>query len=188
MTIAGQTWTLTQAAGVAPNCSTISLNPTSANAPAGGGSGSFAVNGTPSGCRWTAGGNPGWLHPSVTSGTGNGNVGWSADANTTSGQRNGSITIGGQSFTVTQPACQYTLNPTSATVPVPLVGGSGTVTVTTSAGCSWTAAPNPSWLHIMGSNNGSGSGTFRWTADIKANGGPRTGRIDVRDKVFTVTD
>jgi YD repeat-containing protein len=55
------------------------------------------------GCAWTAVSNAGWITvTSGASGTGNGTVGYSVAANGGSDQRQGTVTIAGQTFTVTQ--------------------------------------------------------------------------------------
>ncbi|MEJ7863381.1 MAG: BACON domain-containing carbohydrate-binding protein, partial [Pyrinomonadaceae bacterium] len=85
------------------NCSYL-INPTSANAAATANTGSVSVTTTPD-CSWTAAsGAPSWL--TVTggsSGTGNGTVGYSVAANT-GAQRTGTMTVAGQTFTLTQAA------------------------------------------------------------------------------------
>jgi uncharacterized delta-60 repeat protein len=78
-----------------------SINPTSQNFGFAGGSGSVAVT-VINGCAWTAVSNDGWI--SVTggaSGNGNGMVDYSVAANV-GVARTGTITIAGQTFTVTQ--------------------------------------------------------------------------------------
>jgi uncharacterized protein (TIGR03437 family) len=105
MTIAGQTVTVTQAAGVA--CS-YSINPTNDAVQALGGSSSITVTVTAgTSCSWTASVSSSassWLHlGSTTSGTGNGTVSYSADANTSAASRTGTITVAGLTFTLTQP-------------------------------------------------------------------------------------
>jgi hypothetical protein len=77
-----------------------SLSPTSANPGSGASSGSFTVT-VGTGCSWSAVSDAtSWLHTS-SSGSGNGTVSYSYDANTGS-SRTGHITVGGQTFTVTQ--------------------------------------------------------------------------------------
>ena len=64
----------------------------------------------------------------------------------TGAERTGTLTIAGQTFTVTQAAaptaaCAYTIAPPSQSIGAS--GGPGTtVTVTTTAGCAWTAVSN----------------------------------------------
>jgi uncharacterized repeat protein (TIGR01451 family) len=77
------------------------LNPSSAVAPAGGSTGTISVNAT-TGCVWTAASNATWITiTSGASGSGNGTVGYTVAADTAA-QRSGTITIAGQTFTVTQ--------------------------------------------------------------------------------------
>ncbi|NOT59143.1 MAG: BACON domain-containing protein, partial [Acidobacteria bacterium] len=88
--------------GLTGGCS-YAIAPTNASAPASGATGTVAVT-APGGCAWTATSNATWL--SVTSGAagnGNGTVAYAAGANT-GAQRTGTLTIAGQTFTVTQAA------------------------------------------------------------------------------------
>jgi len=57
-------------------------------------------------------------------------------------------------------SCSYSL--TSANQTFPAAGGTGTIQVTTGAGCAWTAAPNANWLTITRGASGSGSGTVSY--------------------------
>ncbi len=110
ITVRGQVFTLTQAATVAPSC-TYAISPTSQTVPAAGGSGSVSVT-TASGCAWTASSRDSWITvTSGASGTGNGSVAFSVAANP-GGTRDGTLSIGGQTFSVTQP-------PVSAPSPPP---------------------------------------------------------------------
>ncbi|MEZ5402619.1 MAG: BACON domain-containing carbohydrate-binding protein [Bryobacteraceae bacterium] len=98
LTVAGKTFTVTQAAG----CS-YTLGATSANATSAGGAGSVGVSAA-GGCGWTASSNAAWLTiTSGASGSGNGTVNYTAAQNL-GAQRVGTLTIAGQTFTVTQAA------------------------------------------------------------------------------------
>jgi immune inhibitor A len=98
LTIAGQTFTVNQAG---TTCS-YSISPISANAVAAGGTGSFYVTTGAAGCAWTATSDSAWLHiTSGSSGSGNGTVAYSADANI-GAARTGHITVQGQTFTLSQ--------------------------------------------------------------------------------------
>jgi hypothetical protein len=99
LSIAGQTFAVTQDG--AP-CSHV-LSPSSVGLAASGGSGSFEVN-TPEGCTWSAASNDAWLHVTAgASGSGDGTVSFSADANPGSA-RTGTIAAGGRTFTASQAA------------------------------------------------------------------------------------
>ncbi|MEP6636023.1 MAG: BACON domain-containing carbohydrate-binding protein, partial [Acidobacteriota bacterium] len=97
LTVAGQTFTITQASGC-----TYSISPTSQNFPASVAAG--AVNATTvAGCAWAAASNASFITiTSGASGTGNGTVNYTVSANTSTSSRSGTITIAGQTFTVTQ--------------------------------------------------------------------------------------
>jgi len=81
---------------------TYSINPTSATFGAGGGSGSVNVT-APSGCAWTVSNVPSWITiTSGSSGSGNGTVSYTVAPNSSTSSRTATLTIAGQSFTVTQ--------------------------------------------------------------------------------------
>jgi hypothetical protein len=180
-TIAGQTFTVTQSA--AP-C-TYTLAPSTVDIPAAGGNGTTMVK-AGGGCAWTAVANAPWITiTSAASGTGDGSVAFAAAANT-GAARSGTITIGGQTLTVTQQApCSFTIAPTSQAVPSS--GGSGSVTVTTAAGCTWTAASNnPDWLSVTDPATGNGGGAIMFAAAANT-GAARTGTLTIAGRTFTVT-
>jgi hypothetical protein len=104
ITVNGQTFTVTQA-GAAP-C-TYTITPTSNNMTAQGGSSSITVTVTGGGsCSWSASVSSSassWLHlGSTTSGTTSGSVAYTADANTSTVSRTGTIAIASATFTLTQ--------------------------------------------------------------------------------------
>jgi len=97
LTVAGQSVTISQSAPC--NYSLSQNNVTMEKA---GGTGTVSVN-TQSGCAWTAVSNVSWI--TITggpTGTGNGTVNFTVAANTTGNDRNGTLTIAGRTFTVTE--------------------------------------------------------------------------------------
>jgi hypothetical protein len=97
ITIAGQTFTVTQASGC-----TYTLSPTGANIQGNAQTGSFTVN-TGTGCAYTVASNDPFITViSGASGTGSGTVSYSVAVNNTGSARTGTITAGGQTFTVIQ--------------------------------------------------------------------------------------
>jgi hypothetical protein len=87
-------------------------------------------------------------------------------ANTAATQRTGTATIAGRTLTVTQSGapCTFTVAPLSLTPPQP--GGSGTITVTTSAGCTWNNSGTPSWMTLpIGTRTGSATLSYTVTAN-----------------------
>ena len=110
--IGGQTFAVTQAAA-AVTCN-YSLNPTSHNATAGGGSSSFDVT-TTSSCGWTSSGVPSWITGVPSSGTGTTTINFTVAANT-GPARSANISIEGQTFAVSQAnGCTYGVAPGSLT-------------------------------------------------------------------------
>ena len=96
-TIAGRTVSVTQDSGC-----TFTIAPSSQAVPVAGGAGSVAVT-TAGGCAWTAVSNVPWI--TVTgggSGSGNGAVEFTVEANAGGAPRSGTITIAGHAFTVEQ--------------------------------------------------------------------------------------
>jgi polygalacturonase/PKD repeat protein len=83
-------------------------------------------------------------------------------------------------------ACGYTLSTTNAGFSD--VGGTGTVTVVTTAGCSWTAASNDSWIQITGGSvSATGSATVAYTILPNASSTSRTGTMTIASQTFTVS-
>ena len=133
----------------------------------------------------TSGGNPFVTVTSGSSGTGNGTVNYSVAANS-GPQRTGTMTIAGETFTVTQNAagCSYTLSPSNNNVTS--AAGSGSFNVNTTAGCTWTAASNNlSWLNVVSGSSGTGNGTVNYI--YTANPGvARSATIAVGGMTFTL--
>jgi len=102
-----------------PGCS-YTINPTSRTHGSAAGSGSVSVA-TGSGCAWTVLNNAGWITvTSGSSGSGNGAVSYSITANSSTSSRSGVLTIGGQTYTVTQQGAAAV--PAALTSGVPLYG------------------------------------------------------------------
>ena len=166
----------------APIC-TYALGTTTAPSVAAGGTGSVSVT-AGAACSWTATSNAAWLTiSSGASGTGNGTVGYSVAANPNCTGRSGSLTIAGQTFTVTQAAGSgtSTISPTAATTSAG--SGGGTIAVTNGSGCAWTASSSASWMAVTGSGTGNGTATYA----IASNSGcARAGTLMVAGRTFTV--
>jgi hypothetical protein len=160
LTIAGQAHTVTQQ-GRPPTTCTYDISPTRADVPVEETRGTFSVT-APGGCAWTATSNSSWL--TVTdgnSGSGNGTVAFHVTANPGTDGRLGVITVADKPFTVRQnpnaALCQYAVAPVDFNPCMP--ASTVVATVTAPAGCTWTAAPNASWLTVPSGASGSGSGT-----------------------------
>lgn len=89
----------------APPPCTWSIAPTSAAFPFGGGSASVAVTASASTCAWTAVSNAAFINITAgSSGTGSGNVSYAVAANGAAAPRTGTLTIAGQTLSVSQDA------------------------------------------------------------------------------------
>ena len=154
LTIAGQTLTVTRA-GVT---TTITLTPSSTTVGSGASTGTIVVTVTPSDATWTASSNVAWITITLgASGTGNGIVGYAVQANNSFNQRVGTLTIGGQTFTVTQgPATPPpVILPTTTVVQFAYMSGGAlpapqAVTLTNGGGGTllWFANSNEPWLSV----------------------------------------
>jgi len=82
------------------------------------------------------------------------------------------------------PPCTYAISPNSQSVDS--TGGSGSTTVTTTGGCTWSAASNATWVTITGGSTGAGNGVVSFS--IASNtGAARVGTLTVAGQTFTVT-
>jgi hypothetical protein len=150
-----------------------------------GGTASVVVT-TDAACTWTAASAVPWITISPVSGTGSGTVTLTVAANSTSALRTGTLTVAGQTVTVTQEtvACVYSLGSNAQTVAA--AGGSGTVSLTSLAGCAWTATSGAGWVTVSPAS-GSGSGTVTFTAAANTATAARTGTLTIGGQTFTVT-
>jgi hypothetical protein len=126
-------------------------------------------------------------------GTGDGAVSYTVAANTDATTRTGTISIAGQTFTVTQlPAggggaegCTYTLSSGNASAPA--AGNTGTVDLSTGTACTWTAVSTVTWLTITSGTSGTGNATVAYTVAANASNVARTGTLVIGGQTFTVT-
>jgi hypothetical protein len=82
-------------------------------------------------------------------------------------------------------SCSYSVAPPSQSFGSS--GGSGSFTVTTSAGCSWTAASNAGHITITAGASGSGSGTVSFTVGANSSSSSRSGTLTIAGQTVTVT-
>jgi hypothetical protein len=89
-------------------------------------------------------------------------------------------------ITVYYVACAYSLSSNSGSVPSN--GGTGSFSVTTSSGCSWTASSsNTSWLTVTSGSSGSGTGTVSYSATANGSTSQRTATITVTASGYSGT-
>ena len=181
MTIAGHTFTIQQAG----NC-TVGIAPTSQMIGTGGGTGTIAVT-AGAGCTWTATPDPNasWVRITAgASGSGDGRVDFSVDPNG-GPVRSATLMVNNLPFAIQQSGgCTFNISPTGQTFPG--AGGAGTIAVTSSGGCTWTATSPAPWITINSAgSSGSGPGSVEFS--VAPNPGiARTGTIAVAGQTFTV--
>jgi IPT/TIG domain-containing protein/BACON domain-containing protein/putative pyrroloquinoline-quinone-binding quinoprotein/putative pyrroloquinoline-quinone binding quinoprotein len=165
------------------NCS-FSVSPLNASFSSGGGEGSVNVT-APGGCGWTATSNAAWIGvTSATSFSGSDVVTYVLRENWEAGPRTGTISIAGQTFTITQDGtnnCTFTISPKMKSFSSN--GGTGTVNVSTSSGCEWTATSNASWLTITAAADGN---LVAYSVAANLSKVPRVGTMLIAGNTFTV--
>jgi hypothetical protein len=162
-----------------PNCA-VTLNPAGRAHGYGAESGTIAVTAT-GGCTWAASAGASWI--TITggaAGTGNGTVSYAVEANPNNTARQAAITVSGKTFTVSQAAkpgasCTYSLGPASTYMY--RAGGVGAVTLSTAAGCPWTATTDVPWISITSAKTGSGSATITYSVAANTENLTRVGWI-----------
>jgi hypothetical protein len=178
--IAGQTFTVNQGSG----CS-FTVAPDPIAAAAAGGPATLSVT-TANNCTWTASTSTPWVSI-VRGATGNGpgSVDLAIEPNA-SAERAGSVLVAGRTIAVRQASgCVFTLDAQSATLPPS--GGSQTITVTTTPGCSWSASSQAPWIVVAGMFPVTGPGVVQFTVDPNGTGTQRVGTILIAGQTFTVT-
>jgi Zn-dependent metalloprotease len=81
--------------------------------------------------------------------------------------------------------CSFSISPTSASFAA--AGGTASVTVTTSAGCNWTAASNNSFITITSGASGSGSGTVNYSVAANTGTLSRNGSLTIAGLTHSVS-
>ncbi|MGO9228928.1 MAG: BACON domain-containing protein [Bryobacteraceae bacterium] len=155
-------------------------------------------------CVWNAASGVNWIttgDPKVgySTGAGSGSFTLNVAANPCYTSRTGSLTVvagwatpqglvaGSQQYTVTQSGSDGNLTVSPASVALTAAGGTGTVQVTTGAGCPWTAATNVSWLSVTNISPGSGSGFVAYNAMANTSAA-RSGTLQIGPQTFMVTE
>ncbi|OAD19669.1 hypothetical protein THIOM_004682 [Candidatus Thiomargarita nelsonii] len=168
------------------NCADVNITPTNFSHSSSAESGTVTINASPE-CSWTATSNTDWATLTFgESGNGNGTVTYSITANPSHKSRQGTLTIAGQTFTITQEGieCSYSITPTSQSHSSNAETGS--VQVSASGDCPWTASSNISWANIASGGSGNGDGTVTY-AIMENTGTTREGTLTIAGQSFTIT-
>ena len=154
-----------------------------------GGPGRVTID-TQAACQWSAESNVNWIVYNLDrSGTGPATIDFTVLPNAGTTPRQGTLTIGGQAFTITQEsaaACTYTLSTTNQTVVAE--GGPGVVSVTTQAGCAWeTKSNNEDWISITSALKETGNGTVSFNVAPNPNKESRSGTLTIAGSTLAIT-
>jgi uncharacterized repeat protein (TIGR03803 family) len=172
---------------------TYALSSPSASPSAAGGAATVGVTAS-NGCAWTAASNDSFITvTSGSSGSGNGTVHYTVASNTSSNAQVGTMTIAGETFTVTEAGttsssgggCTFTLKASS--VVIPAKGGSGTVSVKPEGkDCEWTAVSNDPFITITSGSSGTGNGTVKFTIPGNTNSTQLIGTMTIAGLNVTI--
>jgi hypothetical protein len=183
VTIAGQTFTITQAGVV---CSfTVSPTVVSLTSAASTFGVDVATPGTA--CNWSASSSASWITLAGGNGPGDGRATFNVAANTTGVERSGTVTVAGQTVTVTQPggSCTYTISPIIVTVSPDAT--TATVTVTTQNNCPWSASSPVGWVTFPNGSTGAGSGALTYAVQSNAAATQRNTILTIAGRSFSLT-
>ena len=191
VTIGTETFTITQegrtdlAFSVSPAQSTASVE---------GAYGLIAVTATPD-LPWTAKSGVNWvtIQSATASGAGNGNVVYSASPNSTLYDRTGMITVtpekasgvAAKTHTVKQPAAVSVLSLSGYEFEA--AGESCAVEVSVADIVEWKVEESLDWLTVNGSTSRTGPGTVTLQAAANDTVYPRSGKVTIARKTFTVS-
>jgi len=173
--VTSQSVTITQSAdAVSLTVSPLSLDVAAAE-------GSSAIFTVTSNTGWVVLPNETWLKVSKPFGSGNSEVMVTAEANSTTSQRTGTLVVsatgaGTQTVTVTQAAGAATLTVSPLTIDIAAMGGDTTITITSNT--SWAVASNQSWLTVA-PLSGSGNGTVMLTSEANPSSSARSATVTV---------
>jgi len=159
---------------------TYTVNPTTLIVAAGGGSSTITVTST-AGCNApSVSSNVNWASVSITGSTAN----WSVAANASSQNRNGTLTVAGQTVTIAQAgaACSYTVNPSSVNIGPAASSGNLAISATPGDCAAPAASSNVPWASVAAP-----AMTANWSASANSSPQPRAGNFTIGGQNAPVT-
>ena len=167
----------------APKCS-VTLIAAEDSIAESGGAGSITVTTQPE-CAWTAAAEASWITNVIPSqGQGNAEVRFQVSENPNPSARESAIVVNNQRAIIRQLASTCHFSVGVSTTQFAAVGGTGTISVTSSGGCGWTASSDSSWITVA-PLSGTGSGNVSLTVAPNI-GTVRTGTVTVAGVPITV--
>jgi hypothetical protein len=82
------------------------------------------------------------------------------------------------------PSCSYAISPGSQSFNS--TGGTGSINVTATSGCAWTAASNQSFAAVTSGGSGSGSGVVNYSVAANSASSTRSATLTIGGQTFTV--
>lgn len=141
--------------------------------------------GLDSGVSWTATANADWLTVYPNSGEGSGSVTYTVRSYDGQVPRNGSITIAGKTFTVTQNGIEIILTPeadsVSCSTDVAEVGVHALATT------HWQVIPQTNWITVLDAGNGYGDDSVVLAVEENPSYYPRTGYVNIGSATYRLT-
>ena len=138
-----------------------------------------------SGVSWTATANADWLTVYPNSGEGSGSVTYTVRSYDGQVPRNGSITIAGKTFTVTQNGIEIILTPeadsVSCSTDVAEVGVHALATT------HWQVIPQTNWITVLDAGNGYGDDSVVLAVEENPSYYPRTGYVNIGSATYRLT-
>jgi hypothetical protein len=192
ITIGGRTHRVqqTEARAPAPTCS-YQLDREERSFGPDGGTGEVRVQTGP-GCGWGASTSASWIVlASEGARSGNGEVQYRVEPNSSTHARSGTITIAGRTHRVQQagtpppaPACSYELDPAERSFGPD--GGTAGVRVRAAAGCDWRASSNATWIVISTDPASGGDGEVQYRVERNTTTQARNGTITIGGRTHRV--
>ena len=95
------------------------------------------------------------------------------------------VRCGGDSPLDPTPVCSFSLAPGDSGFGSD--GGTGSVTVTVAAGCTWTATKSGDWIAVTSGGTGNGNGTVTYSVSPNPDTQPRSGGLSIGGRNHAVT-
>jgi hypothetical protein len=162
---------------------TASLSPSSTSVDLDGGSGSVDIS-VAAGVSWSAASNSDWISVTPASGISSGSVSYTVGPNPGVTTRSGSITIAGQTFTVTQTGTDINLSPKQ--VEKAYSSDIVQLQVTALFTTSWNVTSNASWISVVDDGNGFGDSQITLAVGTNPSYLERTGTVSIGSATFTI--
>jgi len=184
LTIANQTVSITQQKK--PDC-TYNITPNSRSHSEEADSGTVNIS-APMGCQWLANSHASWITIKFgDKGEGDGTLTYSVTKNTSTKKRIGTLTIAGQTMTLTQNSqdCRYSIMPSGRSHSPN--AETGNVTVDAPLGCKWNASSSVTWANITKGGSGEGHNTVTYSVEANSSQYRRTGTLTIAGQYFRLS-